>query len=153
MDGRQRARTALERTGFADRVRELEDSARTAAAAAAALGCDVGAIGNSLVFTADGEPVLVLTSGAHRVDLARVAAQLGASELRRSTPDEVRQSTGYTIGGVAPVGHLQPLSVLVDQDLARHERIWVAAGHPHAVFWATYEELVAMTDGRPTAVC
>lgn len=137
---------------MSDRVRELEDSARTAAAAAAALGCDVGAIGNSLVFTADAGPVLVLTSGAHRVDLARVAVQLGARELRRSTPDEVREATGYTIGGVAPVGHRQPLSVLVDQDLAQHERIWVAAGHPHAVFWATFEELLVMTGGQPTEV-
>lgn len=134
------------------RVQMLEQSARTAAEAAAALGCDVGAIGSSLVFTADGAPVLVVTSGAHRVDLPRVAAHLGAARVRRATPEQVRESTGYAIGGVAPVGHSAPLPVLIDEDLAQHPRIWVSAGHPHAVFWTTYEELLALTGGRPVPV-
>lgn len=143
---------ALAQAGLHDRVHELADSARTAAAAASALGCDVGAIGNSLVFTADGAPVLVLTSGAHRVDVERLAAALGAASVVRATPEQVRQATGYAIGGVAPVGHPAPMPVLVDEDLHQHPKVWVAAGHPHAVFWATYQELLAMTGGRPARV-
>ena len=152
MGGRKRADQALALAGLSGRVRELADSARTAAAAASALGCAVGAIGNSLVFTADGAPVLVLTSGAHRVDLERLAGHLGAAQVSRATPEQVREATGYTIGGVAPVGHPAPLPVLVDEDLEQHPQIWAAAGHPHAVFWATYQELLAMTEGRPVRV-
>ena len=152
MDGRRRAREALERAGLADRVRELEDSARTAAAAAAALGCDVGAIGNSLVFMTDDTPVLVLTSGAHRVDVGRVARHLGATLVRRAAPAQVREATGYSIGGVAPFGHPTTFPVLVDEDLAQHPTIWTAAGHPHTVCWATYDELLLLTGGRAVTV-
>jgi prolyl-tRNA editing enzyme YbaK/EbsC (Cys-tRNA(Pro) deacylase) len=112
----------------------------------------VGAIGNSLVFSADGAPVLVLTSGAHRVDTGRLARELGAATVTRATPQQVRAATGYAIGGVAPVGHPAPLPVLVDEDLAQHPQIWAAAGHAHAVFWATYDELVVLTGGRPAQV-
>src|SRR5438552_18248152 len=99
----------LRDVGVAGEVRELPESAPTAASAAAQLGCEVGAIANSLVFTADGAPLLVMTSGAHRVDTGKVAALVGAAKVKRADPDFVRQATGQTIGGVAPVGHPQPL--------------------------------------------
>jgi prolyl-tRNA editing enzyme YbaK/EbsC (Cys-tRNA(Pro) deacylase) len=99
---------ALALAGATGEVRELADSARTAAQAAAALGCTVGAIANSLVFMADEHPVLILTSGAHRVDTAHVAGQLGVGAVRRATPEQVRAATGQPIGGVAPVGHPRP---------------------------------------------
>ena len=131
---------------------QLADSARTAAEAAAALGCEVGAIASSLVFTADGEPLLVMTSGAHRVDTDLVATLLGVAEVRRADADTVRAATGYAIGGVAPIGHPAPLRTLVDTDLARHDVVWAAAGHPHAVFPTSYDELVRLTGGTPAQV-
>lgn len=130
----------------------LADSTRTAAEAAAALGCAVGAIASSLVFTADGEPVLVLTSGAHRVDTGLVAPLLGAATVRRADAHTVRTATGYAIGAVAPVGHPAPLRTLVDVALAEHEVVWAAAGHPHAVFPTSYAELVRLTGGTPAVV-
>ena len=142
----------LTAAGWSGQVRELEDSARTAAEAAAALGCEVGAIASSLVFVADGEPLLVLTSGAHRVDVLSVAAQLGVSSVDRAPAAMVRDATGYAIGGVAPVGHPTPLRTLVDVDLARHDVVWAAAGHPHAVFPTTYDELLRLTGGTPAEV-
>jgi len=129
----------------------LSDSARTAAEAAAALGCDVGAIASSLVFTADGEPLLVMTSGAHRVDEDRVGALVGAP-VRRATLDEVRTHTGYAVGGVAPIGHPSPLRTLVDEQLGRYDVVWAAAGHPHSVFPTTYDELLTLTQGAPAVV-
>jgi prolyl-tRNA editing enzyme YbaK/EbsC (Cys-tRNA(Pro) deacylase) len=137
-------------SGFGARgeVRELDASTRTARDAAAALGCDVGAIASTLVFMADGEPVLILTSGAHRVDVTRVGALLGAGELRQATPDEVRTATGYAIGGVAPVGHPQVLRTLVDEDLRRYPVLWAAAGTGHSVFSTTFDELVAISGGE-----
>jgi prolyl-tRNA editing enzyme YbaK/EbsC (Cys-tRNA(Pro) deacylase) len=148
----QRVRSALTAAGLTADVVTLADSARTAAQAAAALGCDVGAIANSLVFSADGEPLLVLTSGAHRVDTLLVAGLLGVHEVRRADPELVRQATGFAIGGVAPVGSLTPLRTLVDVDLARYETIWAAAGHPHTVFPTTYEELLRITGGTSAQV-
>ena len=106
----------------------LSEHAPTAATAAAQLGVEVGAIANSLVFDADGEPLLVLTSGAHRVDTGRVATLVGVGELRRASPDFVRAATGQPIGGVAPVGHPSPLRTLVDVDLAAFEVVWAAGG-------------------------
>jgi prolyl-tRNA editing enzyme YbaK/EbsC (Cys-tRNA(Pro) deacylase) len=142
----------LTRRGATGSVRDLPDAVRTAAAAAAALGVEVGAIANSLVFDADGEPVLVLTSGAHRVDTDRVAGLLGVGALRRATPDFVRAATGQPIGGVAPVGHPAALRTLVDTALAAYPEVWAAGGHPHTVFNTTYEELVAITGGSPAEV-
>lgn len=133
-------------------VVELDASARTAAEAAAALGCQVGAIANSLVFVAGVTPVLVMTSGAHRVDTAKVEARLGLGPVRRATGDEVRTATGQPIGGVAPVGHPSPLRALVDVDLAAHPTVWAAAGTPHAVFATTYEQLLVITGGEPAEV-
>jgi prolyl-tRNA editing enzyme YbaK/EbsC (Cys-tRNA(Pro) deacylase) len=133
-------------------VRELDSSTRTARDAAAALGCDVGAIASTLVFMADGAPLVIVTSGAHRVDLARVAALLDAMELRQATPDEVRAATGFAIGGVAPVGHPQPVRTLVDEDLRRYPLLWAAAGTGHSVFSTTFDELLAMTGGDAARV-
>ena len=143
---------SLTAAGWTGEVRELSDSARTAAEAASALGCDVGAIASSLLFQADGAPLLVLTSGAHRVDTAVVAAHLGVASVDRAPAALVREATGFAIGGVAPVGHPAPLRTLVDVALARHAVVWAAAGHPHAVFSTTYDELVRITGGTPTEV-
>lgn len=133
-------------------VRVLPDSVRTAAAAAAAVGCEVGAIANSLVFDADGDPVLILTSGAHRVDTGKVAVDLGVSELRRATPDFVRAHTGQVIGGVAPVGHPAPIPTYLDRWLERFDVVWAAAGHPNAVFATTYAQLLELTGATPVDV-
>jgi len=133
-------------------VRLLPDAVTTAVAAAAALGVEVGQIANSLIFDADGAPLLVLTSGAHRVDTAKVAGLIGASGLRRATPDFVRTHAGQPIGGVAPLGHPAPLRTLVDTALAQYEEVWAAGGIPHAVFPITYPELVRVTAGAPAEV-
>jgi prolyl-tRNA editing enzyme YbaK/EbsC (Cys-tRNA(Pro) deacylase) len=138
----------LRRLGATGEVRVFPDSVRTAQAAADSLGCEVGAIANSLVFDADGFPVLILTSGAHRVDTTKVAADLGVGRLKRADPDFVRLHTGQAIGGVSPVGHPSPVPTYVDRALARHRVIWAAAGHAHAVFHTTYDELVALTGAR-----
>ncbi len=143
----QRVSAALEAAGAHGAVTVLPDPAPTAAAAAAQLDCPVGAIANSLVFDADGQPLLVLTSGAHRVDTARVAQEIGVAELRRATPDFVREHTGQPIGGVAPVGHPEPVRTLVDRALAQYDQVWAAAGHPHTVFPTTYDELLTLTAG------
>lgn len=134
------------------RVRELDASTRTAAEAAAALGCEAGAIANSLVFMAGDEPVLILASGAHRVDLRHVASAAGLPSLRRATPQEVRAATGQPIGGVAPVGHSTRLRTLVDVALETYPEVWAAAGTPHAVFASTFARLVAITGGEPVSV-
>lgn len=123
----------------------LPDSAHTAALAAAALGCEVGAIANSLLFDAGGEPVLILTSGAHRVDTAAVARRIGVERLRRASPEFVREHTGQVIGGVSPIDHPAPVRTWIDPWLQQHPVVWAAAGHPAAVFSTTYDELVAMT--------
>jgi prolyl-tRNA editing enzyme YbaK/EbsC (Cys-tRNA(Pro) deacylase) len=138
--------------GESSRVRMLPDAVTTAAAAAEALGVEVGQIANSLIFSADGRPVLVMTSGAHRVDTAKVANLLGVGALTRAKPDFVREHTGQPIGGVAPVGHPKPLTTLVDTALERYAEIWAAGGIPHAVFPTTYAELVRLTAGTPTEV-
>jgi prolyl-tRNA editing enzyme YbaK/EbsC (Cys-tRNA(Pro) deacylase) len=130
----------------------LPDAVHTAVAAAAALNVQVGQIANSLVFDADGQPLLVLTSGAHRVDTAKVAALIGAGELRRATPDFVRSRTGQPIGGVAPLGHPKPVRTIVDSALAQYPEIWAAGGIPHAVFPTTYAELVRITAGTAADV-
>jgi prolyl-tRNA editing enzyme YbaK/EbsC (Cys-tRNA(Pro) deacylase) len=133
-------------------VRELAESARTAAAAASALGCDIGAIANSLIFMADGNPVLILTSGRHRVDTALVAARLGVGALRRATPEQVRAATGQPIGGVAPVGHPQQVRTFVDVALAPYPVVWAAGGTPHTVFPTSYAELLRICHAEPVDV-
>jgi prolyl-tRNA editing enzyme YbaK/EbsC (Cys-tRNA(Pro) deacylase) len=133
-------------------VRELPEAAPTAATAAAQLGCEVGAIANSLIFDADGAPLLVMTSGAHRVDTAQVAALIGAARVARASASAVREWTGQAIGGVGPVGHPVPIRTLVDTWLSKYDVIWAAAGHPHTVFPTTFDELVRITDGTPAEV-
>ncbi len=128
----------------------LPDSVHTAQLAAEALGCEVGAIANSLLFTVptadgDGDPLLLLTSGAHRVDTAKVAAELGIAEIRRAKPDFVRRHTGQVIGGVSPFDHPTPVRTYLDPWLRRYDEIWAAAGHPAAVFSSTFEELQQLT--------
>jgi prolyl-tRNA editing enzyme YbaK/EbsC (Cys-tRNA(Pro) deacylase) len=144
--------SALATAGSKGIVRELPDAVPTAAAAAAQLGCEVGAIANSLVFEADGQPVLVLTSGAHRVDTDRVARLLGADRVRRAKPDFVRQHTGQAIGGVAPVGHPTRIRTLIDRQLESYDVVWASAGHSHTVFPTTYAELLTLTEGTPADV-
>ena len=129
------------------RLQVLPDAVTTAAAASAALGVEVGQIANSLIFEAEGSPVLVLTSGAHRVDTRKVAATIGVGALHRASPDFVRTHTGQVIGGVAPVGHPEPIRTYVDRALQAYDVIWAAAGHAHAVFDTTYDELVRITGG------
>ena len=150
----QAVRDALEAAGItpAPEMTFFDEGVHTAAAAAVALGIEVGQIANSLIFAADGEPLLVLTSGAHRVDTAKVAAALGLAKLRRATPEFVREHTGQPIGGVAPVGHPKPVRTLVDTALAQYPVIWAAGGVPQAVFPSTYAELLRVTDGAATDV-
>jgi prolyl-tRNA editing enzyme YbaK/EbsC (Cys-tRNA(Pro) deacylase) len=143
---------ALHEAGAVGEPLELPASTRTAAEAAAALGCDVGAIANSLVFLADGEPLLVMTSGAHRVATAALAARLGVGRIERAAPEQVRAATGQPIGGVAPVGHPSRLPTVVDTLLQQHDRIWAAAGTARSVFPTTFAELVRITNGRTADV-
>jgi prolyl-tRNA editing enzyme YbaK/EbsC (Cys-tRNA(Pro) deacylase) len=144
-----RFREAHARLGGTGEVVILPDSVHTAALAAAALGCEVGAIANSLLFDADGEPVLILTSGAHRVDTVATAARIGVPRLTRAKPEFVRQHTGQVIGGVSPIAHPAPVPTWLDSWLQRYDVVWAAAGHPAAVFSTTYDELARMT-GAPT---
>ena len=130
----------------------LPDSVHTAALAAEALGCEVGAIANSLLFDAAGEPILILTSGAHRVDTAATAERIGVPALKRATPEFVREHTGHVIGGVSPLGHPAPVPTWLDVELRRYDEIWAAAGHPAAVFSTTYDELLAMTGATEVRV-
>jgi prolyl-tRNA editing enzyme YbaK/EbsC (Cys-tRNA(Pro) deacylase) len=138
-------RTELARLDGAGEVVVLPDSVHTAALAAEALGCEVGAIANSLLFDAGGEPVLILTSGAHRVDIAATAERIGVPTLTRAKPEFVRNHTGQVIGGVSPIAHPAPIPTYVDTWLQKYPTIWAAAGHPAAVFSTTYDELLRMT--------
>jgi prolyl-tRNA editing enzyme YbaK/EbsC (Cys-tRNA(Pro) deacylase) len=143
----------LRQAGVPGRVRVLDEAAPTALTAARLVGCEVGAIANSLIFaTAEGEPLLVLTSGAHRVDTAKVAALIGTGHLNRATPEFVREATGQVIGGVAPVGHPAAIRTLIDIELADHPVIWAAGGIPHALFPISYAGLVALTGAQPAEV-
>jgi prolyl-tRNA editing enzyme YbaK/EbsC (Cys-tRNA(Pro) deacylase) len=147
-----RATAALRAAGVRAEVRRFEQPVPTAAAAAAVLGVEVGAIANSLVFDADGAPLLVLASGAHRVDTGKVAALVGARRVRRATPEVVLAATGQEVGGVAPVGHPSPLRTVVDVDLAAHPLLWAGGGDHHTMFSATYADLLRVTAGEAAAV-
>lgn len=138
--------------GITTHVRELPDSTRTAIEAAAAVGCEVGAIASSLLFFADDEPVLVMTSGRHRVDTDILARKIGATTVKMATAKQVRTVTGQAIGGVAPVGHPAPVRTVIDEALADYETIWAAAGTPHTVMPLTFEQLIALTDGEQVQV-
>lgn len=136
-------RATLEELGGRGEIVVLPDSVHTAALAAEALGCEVGAIANSLLFDSSGSPVLILTSGAHRVDTAK--AEVTTGPLKRAKPDFVKAATGQVIGGVSPIAHPTPVPTYIDPWLRRYDVVWAAAGHPAAVFSTTYDELVTMT--------
>jgi prolyl-tRNA editing enzyme YbaK/EbsC (Cys-tRNA(Pro) deacylase) len=151
VDPVQRVREALVEAGLdPDRVQELPADTSTAEAAARAVGAPVGSIVKSLIFLADGAPLLVLVAGDRRADPKRLRAELGLSKkrLRIARPEEVLQMTGFEVGGVPPVGHRPPLRTIVDESLGRFDGLWAAAGSGHAVFPVRYERLVEITAGE-----
>ena len=147
-----RVREQLRLLGAGGEVQRLDDSARTAKEAAAALGIEVGQIASSLVFLADDKPVLVIASGSHRVDEGQLAIVLEVSHVTKADAVIVRKATGFAIGGVAPVGHPTPIRTIVDVDLGQYDEVWAAGGHPHYVFPTTFDELVRITGGTPADV-
>ncbi len=138
--------------GYDIAVRELPESTRTALEAAAALDCEVGAIASSLVFIADDEPLLVMTSGRHRVDTDLLASELGKVSITMARAKKVRTVTGQAIGGVAPIGHPAPVTTVIDEALQEYPTIWAAAGTPHTVMPLTFEQIVELTGGRTVQV-
>lgn len=147
-----RVQEALTAVGVVADVRRLPESTHTAAAAAAALECPIGAIANSLVFVADDAPILVMASGSAKVDTTLLASLIGAAVVRRADADEVRSATGFPIGGVAPVGHPAPLATWVDVELEAYPEIWAAGGTPDSIVGLSYADLVRATGGTPTRV-
>lgn len=145
----RRVQNALASLGFAMKVTELPHSTRSASEAAQAVGCQLGQIAKSLVFNgvSSEKVILVIVSGANRVDVTRLSAEVG-EPVRISTAENVRRWTGFTIGGVPPVGHLAPLTTFIDEDLLEYSEVWAAAGTPNAVFRLEPADLVKMTAGR-----
>ena len=143
----RRVQDALATAGLEPRIVEFAESTRTAEDAAAAIGTTVGQIVKSLVFRADGEPLVVLASGANRVDTVRLGRELGTT-IERAAAEQVRAATGFSIGGVAPLGYPRPLPVVVDRDLLQYDVVWAAAGTPNAVFPIQPTELVRITGAR-----
>jgi prolyl-tRNA editing enzyme YbaK/EbsC (Cys-tRNA(Pro) deacylase) len=149
----RRVLAALLEHGLEGEVHVLSDSARTAQEAATALGIEVGQIASSLIFKLpDDSPLLIITSGRHRVDTDLVAKNLGIEGLGRVDADYVKGKSGFSIGGVAPIGWVSPATILIDQALNDYKVVWAAAGHPHAVYPTTYAELIACTDAKPMIV-
>lgn len=150
----QRAISAIKSLGMQGEVKVLSDSAKTAAEAAAGLGIEVGQIASSIVFKLPDEtPLLVITSGRHRVDTERVARFLGVEALGRADADYVKDRSGYSVGGVAPIGWLTaPAITLIDVALNEYPAVWAAAGHPHTVFPTTFAELLTATKAKPAVV-
>jgi len=145
-------RETLARLGATGEIRHLDDSARTAKEAADALGIEVGQIASSLIFLADGVPVLVVASGGHRVDTDKLSAVLERVTITKANADDVRAATGFAIGGVAPVGHPEPLRTVIDVALSKYDVVWAAGGHPHCVFPTNYDELLRITGGEAAEV-
>lgn len=143
-----RVAEAARAVGLQIDVERFPDGTRTAADAARAVGCEVGQIVKSLVFIADGRPLVALVSGANRVDLRRLARAIGASEVRKADGDEARSATGYAIGGVPPFGHATDVDVVADHDLLAHDRLWAAAGLPDAVFAIGPDDLLRASGAR-----
>jgi len=149
----KRVIAALQENGCTGQIKVLSDSARTAAEAAAALGIEVGQIASSLIFKLpDGSPLLIITSGRHRVDTDLVASNLGIEQLGRVDADYVKEQSGFSIGGVAPIGWVCPATILIDEALNDYEVVWAAAGHPHAVYPTSFAELLAITSAKPMVV-
>jgi prolyl-tRNA editing enzyme YbaK/EbsC (Cys-tRNA(Pro) deacylase) len=149
----KRVITALVEHGLTGEVKVLSDSARTAQEAATALGIEVGQIASSLIFKLpDDSPLLIITSGRHRVDTDLVAKNLGVEKLGRVDADYVKEKSGFSIGGVAPIGWVYPATILIDQALNDYQVVWAAAGHPHAVYPTNFAELIACTGAQPMVV-
>jgi len=149
----KRVIAALAEHGLTGEVNVLSDSARTAQEAATALGIEVGQIASSLIFKLpDESPLLVITSGRHRVDTDLVAKNLGVEKLGRVDADYVKEKSGFSIGGVAPIGWVSPATILIDQALNDYPVVWAAAGHPHAVYPTTFAELLECTGAKPMIV-
>jgi prolyl-tRNA editing enzyme YbaK/EbsC (Cys-tRNA(Pro) deacylase) len=150
----KRAQAALDKHGISGKIKILADSARTAAEAAAGLGIEVGQIASSLVFKLpDDRSLLVITSGRHRVDTEMVADLLQIPALDRADADYVKEFSGYSVGGVAPLGWInEPSITLIDEALNDYQVIWAAAGHPHAVFPTTYQELLQASGAKAARV-
>jgi prolyl-tRNA editing enzyme YbaK/EbsC (Cys-tRNA(Pro) deacylase) len=147
-----RVRHALRAAGLPDTVRTFDEDVPTAAAAAKALGCELGAIANSLVFELDGVPLLILASGAARVDTRLVARQLGSGKIRPASPEFVLEHTGQRVGGVAPVGHPEPLRTLIDVHLEGYPLLWAGAGDHQSMLSVTYADLARVTRAEPLTV-
>jgi prolyl-tRNA editing enzyme YbaK/EbsC (Cys-tRNA(Pro) deacylase) len=143
----ERFREAAAGLGLSLQIERFPEGTKTAVDAARAVGCEVGQIVKSLVFMADRRAILALTSGPNRADTGKLAALLGADEVRRATADEARAATGFAIGGTPPFGHTRRLTVLVDRDLLGHPVVWAAAGTPDTVFPITPDELVGAAGG------
>jgi prolyl-tRNA editing enzyme YbaK/EbsC (Cys-tRNA(Pro) deacylase) len=148
-----RVAAALTAVGIDVDIKILDNDAKTAAAAAHQLGCEVGAIANSLVFECDGSPLLVMASGAHRVNTDLLAHLLGATSIAKASPRLVRRATDQAIGGVAPTGHPSRLRTVVDETLARYPVVWTAAGTPDSVMPLSYRQLLTITEGVVMQVC
>ena len=149
-----RVREVLNNAGITGEIVALSDSARTAAEAAEGLGIEVGQVASSIVFKLpSGSALLVITSGRHRVDTHLVAQNLGVEKLHRADADFVKDVSGFSIGGVSPLGWIsKPEIILIDEALNDYEVVWAAAGHPHAVFPTTYSELITCTGATPMVV-
>jgi prolyl-tRNA editing enzyme YbaK/EbsC (Cys-tRNA(Pro) deacylase) len=143
---REKVRDAARELGLDVTVRTLDQSTKTVTDAASAVGCDEAEIAKSIVIICDGDPVVCVTSGAHRVDMERVALALDCAEVRTAAPDEVRAATGYSVGGVPPFGHGLP--VLFDEALLRYERVWAAGGDSNSLFEVDPRELIACTTAQ-----
>ena len=149
----QRVSAKLKELGIKGEVHVLSDSARTAQEAADALGILVGQVASSIVFKLeDDSPLLVITSGRHRVDTKLVAEKLGIAKLHRVDADYVKEKSGFSIGGVSPVGWINPATILIDEALNDYEVVWAAAGHPHSVYPTTFAELIQATGAKPMVV-
>jgi prolyl-tRNA editing enzyme YbaK/EbsC (Cys-tRNA(Pro) deacylase) len=146
---RERFQDAAKAAGLSFDIRHFPSGTRTAVDAARAIGCEVGQIVKSLVFLADGEPFLALTSGSNLADQFRLAPLLQVAEVRRATANEASEATGYAIGGTPPFGHTRSLRVLVDRDLLAYDEVWAAAGTPDTVFALTPAELLQASGGEP----
>ena len=148
-DRAQAVQDKLVELGFANRVVVLPDSARTAEEAAEAIGCEVAQIAKSIIFRMkqSEKPLLVVARGTNRINEKRIGQEIGG-KLGKADADFVREHTGFVIGGIPPIGHKEPLVTLIDEDLLQYAEIWAAAGHPHAVFPLTPQELIGMTSGR-----
>ena len=150
----KRVVAAMEKNGVAGEIKVLTQTAKSAAEAAAGLGIEVGQIASSIIFKLpDGNPLLVITSGRHRVDTQLVAKELNVDELDRVDADYVKEKSGFSIGGVSPLGWIsKPEIILIDEALNNYDIVWAAAGHPHAVFPTTYSELIQCTGAQPMIV-